>query len=466
MNLYYCKRTQKERAYLRMNIKEKLIRPEYQEIFMLVIIGGVMLLPQGTEYFLLLGALIWMAVQNISAIRGGEGLRKKYNRTDLAVFLFLAYEVLHMIGQMIWADEEKGIDYGINVFFIAMTLLYFLCAEIKTFRQSCLDAVIYAGLPVMGVILYCDLCDVSAAWLLGGLMESRTELAAYIMLPGMVSVLQYCRCRNKVRRLFYGLSAGLSFFLLLIRHHRISLWLLLFFFLLIPVVMRPTAELIKRAMQMFVLYMLMLCNMSLLVNYTELVLTEVSYDLRQSVYLELFLVLGAAVFFHYWDRIPEGTPLEKVVLRKVYRIYRYLIMVLTAFFIALLAGGSWGSLSGHAGAEFVGKLAEPLHTELMQTENFLYACAQKQGLPVLVGLLFVSVSIGIRLKKKTGWDRPVTTGLWLLAVMGAVQCLLGNPGIRTLPVYLLLAVSGMRWEEERMRFTGVRIRDLTQWKSQ
>lgn len=453
--------TQKERVYLRM--KEKISKLGYHGIFTMMIIIGTMLLPVGTEYFLIVCMLSWMAFRCIAVIRRKGSIRKKYHKTDLMFLIFFVYEILHMVCQKIWVDEEKGTNLTWNLLFMALCLLYFLCAETKEFYGIYLDAIVYSGFIVMGVLLYCYTCYMSAAFLLGDLIMDAAGLASYLLMISMVSVLQYCRCRNKMQRWFYGASAGISFFLLLINHNRVSLWLLVFFFMLMPICIRPTAELIKRDMQMFVLYALMLCNMSLLSNYTDILLVEVSYDLEQSVYLELILALGALIFFHYWDRVPEGFPLERVVLRKLYRKYQFAVGVIFCLFVFLiLSGDGWSALAENAGVTFLSNLARPLGEEIALNKSFLYSCTEEQGILTLVGLFMILVNMIAGMRKNIGWDKPLTTGLYLVAIFGIVQCFVWNPSVNVLPVYLILAVGAMNYKEEKSRFAGIKVKELKQ----
>lgn len=444
-------------------MKDKISKLGYHGIFTMMIIILSMLLPFGTEYLLMACTLVWIIVHSAAVIRGQGSMRKKYHRMDLLILIFLVYEILHMICRMIWVDEEKGIDFTLNILFMSLALLYFLCAETKAFYQAYLDAIVYGGLIVMGALLYFYICDMSAAFLLAGLTEDTAGLAAFLVLTGMVSVLQYCRCSNIMQKWFYGVSAGLSFFLLLVNHNRVSLWLMVFFFMLVPVCIRPTAELVKRDMQMFLLYAVMSCNMSLLSNYTDLLLVEISYDLEQSVYMELLLAAGALVFFHYWDRIPEGAALDRVVLRRLFRCYRYVAAVMICLFLFILfSSNGWNALAENGGIKFLRNLAIPLCDEINQGRSFLYLCMEEQGIPVLVGMLLLFVSMIIRMRKNIGWDKPMTAGLYLITIFGMVQCFFWNPSAKALPVYLILAVGAMNYQEERSRFVGIKVKDLAQ----
>ena len=449
---------------LRMRKKDKV---EYSDIFIMIVIIGTMLMPFGNVTFLFACTMIWMIVRSVNLIRGRETVRRKYYKTDLLVFLLLGYEILHMIGQIFVADDETVIDFSHHLLLISLSLLYFLCVEIKRFRGIWLDSIVYSGLIVMSFLLYRYTCGIAVKSLIGDMFENTAQIASYLLLVSMVSVLQYCRCHNGMQKYFYGLSAGLGFFLLLVNHNRVSLWFMMFFFLMIPICIRPTAELIQRDMQMFLLYALLLCNMSLLCNYTSILIVETSYDLEQSVYLELILSVGALIFLHYWDRIPKGIPMERIVLRRLYRKFRFVVTAMICLFIfIILSSHEWSVLADNQKLGFIEKLAVPLSQELAQESSFLYIGMIKQGLPFVMIVLFILVSIIFKMRKNIGWDKLLTNGLFLIVMFGIAQSFFWNSSIRVLPAYTILVAGTMAFQEERSHFVGIRIKDYQQFIEQ
>ena len=440
---------------------------EYSDIFVMVVIIGTMIMPSGNVTLLFACTMIWMIVRSVNLIRGKETVRKKYYRTDLLVFLLLGYEILNMIGQIFVADDETVIDFNYHLLLISLSLLYFLCVENKKFRGMWLDSIVYSGLIVMGFLLYSYTCGISVKFLIGDMFEDTVQTASYLLLVSMVSVLQYCRCHNGTQKYFYGISAGLGFFLLLVNHNRVSLWFMMFFLLMIPICIRPTAELIQRDMQMFLLYALLLCNMSLLCNYTDILMVETSYDLEQSVYLELILAVGAWIFLHDWERIPKGIPMERIVLRRLYRKIRFVVMAMICLFVfIILSSHDWSVLADSQKLGFLEKLAVPLSQEVAQESSFLYIGVVKQGFPLVIILLFILVSIIFKMRKNIGWDKFLTNGLFLIAMFGIAQSFFWNPSIRILPAYTMLAVGTMAFQEERSHFVGIKIKDYQQFIEQ
>ena len=147
-------------------MKEKKNKMGFHEIFTMIVILTAMLIPLGIVPFLMACTLLWMMVHSIAVLRGKGTIRKKYYKTDLLVVIFCVYEILHILCQMIWADEKTGIDFSSNLLFIALALLYFLCTEAKAFYHVYPDGIVYGGLIVMGMFLYGYLCDTSVAFLM------------------------------------------------------------------------------------------------------------------------------------------------------------------------------------------------------------------------------------------------------------------------------------------------------------
>ena len=240
------------------------------------------------------------------------------------------------------------------------------------------------------------------------------------------------------------------------------------FFLTIPVLFRPTAMLIKRAMQIFCLYLFMLSNMSLLTEYTQIVRTEVAYSLEHSIYLDILLAAGGFAFFHYWERIPEGVDLERLVLRKMQKGYRFLVKVLILLFIVIVfTGNGWLALPEGVTANVIKSFALALVETIEKSENGFLYCFRTMGL--IPGIfLFISVVLFLdRMNKNYTVDKPITDILVLISGIFLIQLLFWNPGMHNIVCYfyLLVAASFYQEEQKHMESVGVKASDLEIKKS-
>lgn len=413
--------------------------------------------------FLLVLASVWMIFRiGYMGKAGISFLTVKY-LTDIASLAAIAYSVFSAVIKLFGSLDEGAIDFTWNAEVIALAIICLLVSAGVEWKMLYLDLLLYSGLPVAGLYL---LTRLKEGWEGGGLEEAFSnsgQMASYFLLIGMVSGWGYCMCRKKTRFLFYSMTAGIGFFALFLNQDVVSLWLMGLFFLAIPVFHRPTASLVKRAMQMFFLYVFMLSNMSLLTGYTQIIREEVSYSLEQSVYLDLLIAVGGLVFFHYWERIPDGTDLERLVLRKMQKAYRFgLKMALLIFGIMAFAGDGWAALPGSTAYRMVKSFAVPLAEATGRNESGFLYCFRVMGVIPGVGLLVLLLLFLDRMYENYTEDKPITDMLILISVFFLAQLLFWNPGIHNGVCYFYLLTTASFYEEEwkHMESIGVHVFDL------
>lgn len=413
-------------------------------------------------------ASVWMMFKIIYAGRMGLPFLTIRCLTDTAALAAYAYAVLSAVIKLFGGPKEGGIDFIWNAEAIALATICQLISSEGTFKLLYFDLLLYSGLPVTGLYLLVHLTD---EWGNSGLAAAFTDsgrTASYFMLIGMISTYGYCMCRDRLRSTFYIMISGISFLALFLNKNVISLWLMGMFFLTIPVLFRPTAMLIKRAMQIFCLYLFMLSNMSLLTEYTQIVRTEVAYSLEHSIYLDILLAAGGFAFFHYWERIPEGVDLERLVLRKMQKGYRFLVKVLILLFIVIVfTGNGWVALPEGVTANVIKSFALALVETIEKSENGFLYCFRTMGL--IPGIfLFISVVLFLdRMNKNYTVDKPITDILVLISGIFLIQLLFWNPGMHNIVCYfyLLVAASFYQEEQKHMESVGVKASDLEIKKS-
>ncbi len=359
------------------------------------------------------------------------------NLLGCAVVLTGMGVVFSMVKKLFQDNELGHISFDGEVFLFAMIGAFVLIASQKSFQKYYFDFLVYSGLLVAGMMLYHYLvgAELDNAVLL--LTEKDEAAASYMILLGTTCVLQYCGCREKGKSIFYAASALVSFFVLFLSENRVGIGIMVFVFVLIPILFRPTVELVKRDMQLFFLYLFLLSNMSLIVNYTDIVRMKPAYDLQSSVYLELAMAVGGIVFFHFWERIPEGADPDRLVLRRMRKGYQLLFRVLLILAAAALAGDADG--------------------RIMTGENvfrYLYVRTGVAGVLLLVLLLAVVIE---KLHRSYHPDKPVTTRLLILSGTFIVQLFFWEPMIQTLPIYMILVLYALYMKEKRRAVTSKRI---------
>lgn len=400
---------------------------------------------------------VWMMGKILYAGREGQPFLMVRYRTDTAAFAAILYAVISAVIKLFSNPDDGWIDFSWNAEVIALAVLCLLVSAETQFRALYLDLLLYSGLLTAGVYMLLNLTDgLETDWLLAAFSDSG-QTASYFMLVGMVSVYACCTGKDKMRSVFYMMTAGVSFMALFVNQSSISLWLMAFYFLALPVVLRPTALLVKRVMQLFFMYLFMLSNMSLLTEYTDIFRKEIFYSLQHSVYVDLLLAAGGAVFFCYWERIPAGTALERLVLRKLQKGYRMLAKVIALLFVVTAAAGGRMELPGKAVGDMFRTFVLPLSEEMGGRESGLWCVFQGYGVIPGLFLIIMIVLFADRMYRNHAEDKTVTGALSLISGIFVVQLLFWNPGLHNIVCYFYLILTASLYKEERKQVKSVGI---------
>lgn len=403
--------------------------------------GGMDLLP----ILLFVVVLAWMTCHIIQINRGQKSWRQSYGRLDVIMGLLLLYELLQLIVTLVSAAEDEVPDYSLNLLIIGLIMLYVLMMETGGMERSYLDLILYSGLIVMMVLLLGYLCSprIGESLILWG---NQMASASYLLLIATVGVLQYCTSKIPLQSYFYAMCTFISFFLLGCNHSVISFWILGITILLVPILLRPTALLIKKAMQMLFVFLFLLSNMSLVTNYTGLLLVETTYDLEHSVYLDFLLAFGGVLFFHYWDRMPKKVRLDRIVLRRLYRVEKQIVKVCLMILLLFIIGGSaWQSLdSGRMSIQALQGFTGSLWEEMERNQSFFFQCVARQGIVGAVLCILVIIFATERVSRAFGWDKVMHGVLGVVLSGILLQLLLWEGCINILPVGIMMLTGAIQ----------------------
>lgn len=406
---------------------------------------------------LFLAAFGWMAAKVFSWQKGGQVFGPIRYRTDLMAVLVLFYEIAAIIMKL-FRDPDKGaIDFSGNAEMLAFVVLYFCLSSGMRFRQVYFDVILYGGLLLCTVFLFPHFTGIQVKGY--GELADKGAAASCFLLICMVGVYQYCFCRDRLRSYFYLAVSAVGFLALLINQHIVSFWLMTVYFIAMPVLLRPTAQLVKKNAQMFFLFGFMLSNMSLLTGYTQAILTELSYSLEHSVYLDLLLAAGGILFFHFWDKIPEGIDLDRLVMRKMRRVYKGLLWAFGILFAGIVLGADrWAAFGGEMLEEAWKGFAIPLVEAVRQEESGFYFCFQEAGVAAGIFMIVFFIFLIGRMRRNYGLDKPVTGILTLMSIIFMVQLLFWKPAGNMLAVYFILLLFAAFQKEEKSRLVSIRIK--------
>lgn len=445
--------------------KKRLAMKNITGIFLTVTLAVSMLCGQTPEtagvpfpYFLMLMFIVVYAgcwIWNIR--RGAGGLWRLECRADFAVLALIVWNLLSIAGKMFQDPDTGAIHYAFQAVWIILGLLYFVFKEAKMLEDWYLDLLLGVGLLMAGRILAEEVGLGEFGWR-SELMTDSGTAASLLLLPCLVSTLRYCFCRNRLRSVLYALTAAVSYFALFVNCNVPSLWIMTFAFLAIPLMIRPTAELVKRDMQLFCLYVLEFIGVILLVNYTQLLPGEPVFGPEHSVYLLLLLAVGGVFFFRYWIRIPKGVDRDRLVLRRMRRGYQFVFVLLgIAAAILLLGGSAWAGLSeASVGIDFVQSFARPLTESIGMGANGWSRCLRSSRVSTLI-LLVLAVLLTLDIQRRGSFARPQAACCRLIAYVFLAQTFFYTPDRSVLPVYLLFFVWAVFYREPVQRVSVTKI---------
>lgn len=415
-------------------------------------------------FLLLLLTAGWMALR-LRFYTGKEGFLRVWNLTDIAAAIAVVVEVFSIICKLFQDSDKGAIDFSINAEIIAFALLYFLLSSGIQMKLIYVDLILYGGLPAAAVFMFPYFTGEQPDFLTGMLFRDAGAASSYFLLLSMLGVYMYCTCKDRMRSWFYLMVSILAFFALFLNHNVLSFWLMTVYFIAMPIMFRPTAMLVKKDMQMLFLFGFMLSNMSLLTGYTQIIRKELSYSLEHSVYLDLLLAIGGIFFFHYWEQIPEGVDLERLVMRKMRRGYRLLLRMIGILFIGIVTcADKWKGLEGGMfDAAFAG-FAVPLADSVRKNQSAFYACFCDVGIIDSLFIVAFLILLLDRMHRNFSFDKPLTGNLILISLLFMIQLLFWKPAVNTLSVYLILLFLAAFNKEEKMKVTSVKIRKEQLWK--
>ena len=370
--------------------------------------------------------------------------------TDIKIIgILFVFEMILFITNTFFGDLDNGIYNGCILAFL-LCFLYVYVYKNKENMTGLFDGVIYAGIVVMGAMLFAYAGNEDGVEWIANLISDKAVVASWALLISVVGVISYCFCTDQIKSYIYLITTILSFLILCINHYCISIWLLLFVLLLIPIMFRPTAELIKRDMLMLFFFLFILSNLSLLTNYTDFLLVEVTLSLESSVYLDMLLAVGGIVFFHFWDRLPEGTDLNKVSMLKLQRVLRYALYLLLTVFLGIVFGGNgWYELPDTMTGKMIKSTVVPIIRELAQGRSGLSLMIEYQG---MIGTLLFMVLVYLILKKTVGnyhMDKQITTSGIVVSFLFLGQLFFFMPSMNVVPVYLMFFLYSAFMTEEK-----------------
>lgn len=387
-------------------------------------------------------------------------LIKNFQRRDLLIYVTVfLLSVIGLILKLSGVLQDQQYEYGEFLVVISMVLLCFALKNQVVWERWYFDIMLYAG----GLILVLYFVNTAIAHDMIPLWGSGTSDIYYINMVAFLVMLvaagQYIYCKDKIMQVIYIVSVILATLTMAVNAAWGTAFLTFVMLMVYSVAIVPVAAIMRKLLQMIFGIAFLFCNMSLLVNYTEIIQVDgLTYHLESSVVGELILCLLALYVFKQWDKIPEGTELTKVRLSRLQSACFYLlkyggfVLIILAVLsqvndklgdsniVQLFAGDKWEQLSTDVFAVTFLSLLENINQALIQAwhGNILAVMHQMYG---VVGVIIITDVLAVACYKLylTIRDRRIKDSLltWLaIGVLAAVICL--PIKVEALPVYMMI----------------------------
>ena len=231
----------------------------------------------------------------------------------------------------------------------------------------CIDSIVYI---LSGTDLF---LGVSA------MFEPLQDASSYFLLASCMASVLYCNEKREKWRKLYLIVSLLGYIALLLHKDTISVCLLGLFLLCIPIVFSPTVSLIRRNLLLCFAFLFIMSSIPLLQYASNISLKE-QYDLRYSVYIDLFLASAGVFICQYWEKGPNDRDPDQILMRKFQKWYRraaaFVLFILTA---VVLTGNRMEGITDRFGIKTLKVFAASLQSSIGSAESFYQQLWENYG---------------------------------------------------------------------------------------
>ncbi len=390
-------------------------------------------------------------------------LKRQYGKTDLIAIVLAAYE-LFRIAEGIFNEDIAGEGYyDIEVLILSFLAFYLLFTSEPMFDRKYFDILIVFSLPVFGLLL---LGYFGEGWanleinpVVHSIVKSRYETVSYTVLICSTALYLYCKCIDKIQSFFYMSVMSVGFLALFLEGSLFGIWIMGMVFIAMPVLFRPTAELIKRNALVVFIYLFLLSNREFLLRRSYLADEIVIGGNEQWIHPEIVIALWGAFLFYFWRKIPEGTDLKRLVMRKMQQCHVFLLKLIFVFFLGFFISSShWTKATENMEMFAIKDFMFSLTEEIRHGESAFYLCIGKQGMAGCILIFIFCLLVVSRLWKNFDYNKPNTCMLLLTSLLFLGQLLFWRISRNVMPVYFIYLLAGAFYKEEEEKVTSVKIK--------
>ncbi len=423
----------------------------YYSLFILPLLWMKQIVMLGENVFPLLIVLLESVLlcKKILSKKRKKVVIKTYS-VDKAVSLILAVYALGKIVSFSIGLFSSGLmDMEFYTLMLAVAGIYLLMDFSMEENPYWQKAMVMTGAIGSFIILLPCLKGFEGCLWTDGLTVANDGIVAYLLLGNILSITNWIFLKEEGKQnIVWFLMTAFQMFVLLLHQSHVSNWIIVLCLLGIISFFRPRATVIKKTGILLFLFLFLWSNMSLLLNYTKWFLVKAGYSLETSVYMELFLALGGLVFFHYWDRLPEGIDLQKISMVKMQHCFRMFFWILTLIFFMFVCGGEvWQSLEEHGINGFVKALASPINAEITSGSSTIFVWITELGIVWGVFIFIALYQAGAGLAKRCGKDNARENCFMIFFMVFLTEILIWEIPGNVLFLFVLLMALGNQKKE-------------------
>lgn len=343
-------------------------------------------------------------------------------------------------------------DYEQNFLVAGLVLAFYLMTNRFTFYKYYVNLLLISGAVVFSGMMIHTIGTTEFMMPIKLLMADKQTAVSYIFLISSLSAVKYCIEDKSENDSLYLLLSGIGYFLLFTNGSRMGILLGSVIFPAIPLLFGTRVRIVKRTVTVAFLYFFLLSNMSLIANYTTLLKVETTYQLMNSIYLDLCMAIAGVCFFTYWDKLSEGAEESDMELPEFKAVLQFLCKAGAILFALFFLCG--GYLQSVAQGEFVKNIClfvQELQNEIGQGQNVLAESYAEFGSAGVLVVLTLFLLFCDRVVRSGAWKEAGKNGgmqsLKAVFMIFAVQFLFMPINAVVTPIYAVCC--GYLWNEAR-----------------
>lgn len=380
----------------------------------------------------------------ITSIRNKAKLQKGKSIQHLFLFVLGITNLITIVFKIVKGQA----DYATNLLLLMFVCLYFIFSSGVVFYRYYLNLLLFSGGVIFIELLFYYLGSTELGWVLDIILTNKHITSSYIMLIMLVAVVEYCLDKASDSNKIYLLLFSLGAFLLFLTDSKVSILICALSLFAITIFYTPTVSLVKRAYTLLFLFFFIWSNMSLITSYTNVIKTEVHFELIHSVYMELMLAVCAVFFFTYWDKLSEREVTEDEELPIFSKVSIAAIGIMCSIcMLGILGTEKFAENAKGEIAAILMNFLSGIEKELSGMESGYIHVLSDYG---ITGSLIMLLTAAYFIKKAKeifhAWDKEY---LIIITIAFAIQFVLYEINIVTTPIYFLLTLCALFGKRER-----------------